>query len=399
MTLLKATLLLLLAAFSLCVAEAGAAVPVLAAGDSASVGAPLRTDSVPVKKGFGRKLLDYFRNSNKIDRTKKIDFGMLGGPHFSSDTGFGIGLVALGQYFQDRHDTVSPPSDVAIFGDATTRQSYTLGVRGTHIFPYDKGRIEYTLAVNSFKEKFWGIGYEMGDDDANEGLMTRLKIAANASFLWQVVDNMFIGPAVTYDYVNAHLIDRPELLMGQDRLVWNVGFGLTFAYDSRDILTRPTKGVYVIISQMFHPRLLSNGYAYSTTDFRFDTYGKLWKGAVLAGDLRGTLNFGNPSWGMMAQVGNSYSMRGYYGGRYRDKHKIEAQVELRQRVYKRHGVAVWGGAGTVFGKFGAVHFDRLLPNWGFGYRWEFKKNGNIRLDYGFGKSGISGFVFNINEAF
>ena len=144
---------------------------------------------------------------------------------------------------------------------------------------------------------------------------------------------------------------------------------------------------------------MSNGYAYTTTDFRFDTYGKLWKGAILAADIRGTLNFGNPSWGMMAQVGNSCSMRGYYGGRYRDKHKTEAQIELRQHIYKRHGVAVWGGAGTVFDKFSSVRFDRLLPNWGIGYRWEFKKNGNIRLDYGFGKNGISGFVFNINEAF
>ena len=32
-------------------------------------------------------------------------------------------------------------------------------------------------------------------------------------------------------------------------------------------------------------------------------------------------NFGNPSWAMMALLGNSYSMRGYYEGRYRDKHK------------------------------------------------------------------------------
>ena len=115
--------------------------------------------------------------------------------------------------------------------------------------------------------------------------------------------------------------------------------------------------------------------------------------------MRGTLNFGDPSWGMMSMIGNSFSMRGYYEGRYRDKHKIEAQVELRQDFWKRCGVAIWGGAGTVFNKFSAMRFDRLLPNWGLGFRWEFKKNSNIRLDYGFGKSGISGFVFNINEAF
>ncbi len=75
---------------------------------------------------------------------------------------------------------------------------------------------------------------------------------------------------------------------------------------------------------------------------------------MLAGELRGTFNFGNPSWAMMALLGNSYSMRGYYEGRYHDKHKIEGQVELRQHVWKRNGVAVWIGAGTVFNKFSAL---------------------------------------------
>ena len=43
--------------------------------------------------------------------------------------------------------------------------------------------------------------------------------------------------------------------------------------------------------------------------------------------------------------------------------------------------------------------DILVVEVGVGYRWEFKKNVNVRLDYGFGKSGQSGFLFNINEAF
>ena len=40
----------------------------------------------------------------------------------------------------------------------------------------------------------------------------------------------------------------------------------------------------------------------------------------------------------------------------------------------------------------------ILPNYGFGYRWEFKKRVNVRLDLGFGKH-QTGFIFNINEAF
>lgn len=98
-------------------------------------------------------------------------------------------------------------------------------------------------------------------------------------------------------------------------------------------------------------------------------------------------------------LGSSQSMRGYYGGRYRDKNKLDAQLELRQHIYRRNGAVVWIGIGTVFPRFDALRFQRLLPNYGIGYRWEFKRNINIRLDYGFGKGNQSGFEFNVNEAF
>lgn len=393
------TRLLTLALLTVCAAAASAAVTIEGRSDTAAVRMAQPADTAAHNSNIFQKFLAYFRNANKTDYNKKFDFSVLGGPHFSSDTGFGIGLVGLGLYRQDRTDTLSPPSDVAIFADVTTKSSYTVGIRGIHIFPHDNGRIDYVLAFNSFRQSFWGIGYEMGNNDDNQSLLKRWKIEAKASFMWQVVDNLYLGPTLTYDYINASKVERPELLNGMDENVWNVGAGLTLVYDSRDILTRPTRGFYVSISQLFRPRFVSSGYAFTTTDFRFDAYRTLWKGAVLGADVRGTLNFGNPSWGLMAQIGNSFSMRGYYIGRYRDKHKMEAQVELRQHIRKRHGMAVWGGVGTVFDDFEAIHFSRLLPNWGLGYRWELKKDGNIRLDFGFGKKGIKGFVFNINEAF
>ena len=77
---------------------------------------------------------------------------------------------------------------------------------------------------------------------------------------------------------------------------------------------------------------------------------------------------------------------------------MDAQIELRQHIWKRNGVAVWAGAGTVFPRFSDFTSKHILPNYGFGYRWEFKKRVNVRLDLGFGKH-QTGFIFNINEAF
>lgn len=361
--------------------------------------ATVAADTTVRKKGFINKVLAYFNDANKTDYSKKFDFSIIGGPHYSTDTKLGLGLVAAGLYRTDRNDTILPPSNMSLFGDVSTVGFYMLGVRGLHIFPHDRYRLDYTLYFYSFPCKYWGIGYDKGNNDTNETEMNRWQAQAKASFMFRVAPSTYIGPMLTFDFIEGKDIKNPELLEGMDRITRNTGVGLTFVYDSRDVTTNPKRGFYVNLSQCFRPKFMGNDYAFSTTDLRFNAYRRVWKGGIIATDLRSQLNFGNPSWGMMALLGNSYSMRGYYEGRYRDKHKIEAQVELRQHVWKRNSVVAWVGAGTVFNKFSSMRMGHVLPNFGIGYRWEFKKDVNVRLDYGFGKSGQSGFIFNINEAF
>ena len=367
--------------------------------DSISSAEKVDTMALRAGKSWVNRILDYFNDSNKNKKHKRFDFSVIGGPHYASDTKFGLGLVAAGLYRTDPNDSILPPSNVSLYGDVSSVGFYMLGVRGNHIAPKGRYRIDYHLYFYSFPSDFWGIGYEMGDNDANKSDMKRWQAQAEVSFLFRVADNFYIGPMASYDYVIGKHIERPELLQGMDQHTWNVGAGVSLVYDNRDNLTNPHRGIFLNINQMFRPGFMGNDYAFSTTAFRFDAYQQLGKGTVLAEDIGANLNFGNPSWGMMAELGGTHSMRGYYEGRYRDKHSLEATVELRQHVWKRNGIVVWVGAGTIFPKFSALRSKQILPNAGVGYRWEFKKNVNVRLDYGFGKSGQSGFLFNINEAF
>lgn len=371
----------------------------LSVTDSISSAEKVDTMALRAGKSWVNRILDYFNDSNKNKKHKRFDFSVIGGPHYASDTKFGLGLVAAGLYRTDPNDSILPPSNVSLYGDVSSVGFYMLGVRGNHIAPKGRYRIDYHLYFYSFPADIWGIGYEMGDNDANKSDMKRWQAQAEVSFLFRVADNFYIGPMASYDYVIGKHIERPELLQGMDQHTWNVGAGVSLVYDNRDNLTNPHRGIYLNINQMFRPGFMGNDYAFSTTAFRFDAYQRLGKGTVLAEDIGANLNFGNPSWGMMAELGGTHSMRGYYEGRYRDKHSLEATVELRQHVWKRNGIVVWVGAGTIFPKFSALRSKQILPNAGVGYRWEFKKNVNVRLDYGFGKSGQSGFLFNINEAF
>lgn len=368
--------------------------------DSAAI-APMPADSAsaPRRKGLISRFLAYFNDANKNKKKKRFDFSVIGGPHYASDTKLGLGLVAEGLYHSSLADSLSMPSHVALFGDVSTVGFYMLGIRGTHIAPRDRYRLIYTLYFYDFPSKFWGIGFDKGDDDSNESKLKDWQAEVKTSWLWRLTEGLYLGPTVAFDYTRARDIERIELLNGMRTETWNVGAGFTFQYDTRDVMTYPHKGVYLNLMQIFRPRFLGNKCAFSSTSFQADGYIRLWKGAVIAGDFRTEMNFGHPSWSMMAELGGSYSMRGYYEGRYRDKHKIEAQIELRQHIWKRNSLTAWVGAGNVFDKFSNLRMAHTLPNYGIGYRWEFKKNVNVRLDYGFGKKGQSTFLFNINEAF
>ena len=95
-------------------------------------------------------------------------------------------------------------------------------------------------------------------------------------------------------------------------------------------------------------------------------------------------------------------MRGYYLGSCIDNNQIATQIELRQHVFDRFGVAAWAGNSLIFSSFKQLTKQDIKPEWlynfGIGFRFEFKHNVNLRIDYGFGE-GTSGILFAIGEAF
>lgn len=347
------------------------------------------------KKNLISRIIDYFDDSNKEKKDKKFDFSILGGPYYSTDTQFGIGILGAGLYKFDRNDPELQPSNITLYSNFSTVGFYQIGIKSTNYLPKDRFRLIFSSSFYSFPSYYWGIGYNECDNNANKTKMKRIQATVKAEFLFKIVHRLYFGPRVAWDYISADKIERPWLLDGQPLVLRNYGFGVTLNYDSRDIATNATNGVYLSLSQTFRPSWLKNKYAFSTTAFELSAYQRAWKGAVIAENVIGEFNIGNPSWAMMAKLGSA--MRGYYEGRYRDKHKLVAQIEIRQHVWKRSGIVVWGGAGTAF--HNKDSFKNILPSYGVGYRWEFKKNMNVRLDVGFGKGDTIGFAFNINEAF
>ena len=358
-------------------------------------------DSLPASRrgNIVNRIINYFNESNKPRDTSKLDFSLIGGPYYSSSIGVGIGLVASGLYGTGVNDSLIPPSNISFFGKLSTKGFATLGIEGTHISPTDSYRINYVTELFSDPSDYWGIGYDMGNNNANKSTLKRIGLKGNVEFLYHLGVHLYAGPMVVVDYIHSFDIEDRQLFDGQRTTLWSYGAGITLTYDTRDVLTNPHSGIYASVTQSFRPGFIGNLYGFSTTDVQFDYYRSPWQGGIIAVDARGKFNFGNPPWNLMALAGGSHFLRGYYEGRYRDKYMIAVQAELRQHVWRRNSLVAWLGTGTVFRRFNDITFAQLLPSWGLGYRWEFKKDVNVRFDVGFGKHGQNEFMFGINEAF
>jgi outer membrane translocation and assembly module TamA len=102
-------------------------------------------------------------------------------------------------------------------------------------------------------------------------------------------------------------------------------------------------------------------------------------------------------------MGGESLMRGYYLGRYRDKHLLAGQVEYRMLPFsfaKRWGASLFFAAGEVFNCNNNFQFKNLLPTGGAGLRFLLfpEKDIYTRIDYALTREG-SGFYFFIGEAF
>lgn len=365
--------------------------------------------------------------------------------------GFGIGFLLAGLYRLDRTDSITAPSNVSVYGNFTTKKFVLLRFSGDNIFDHNRKRLSYSGAFVYFPGAFYGIGYRDGEAGYAQNLTTTMGIA-RVSYCRAVADRFYLGVSAGVDYTGAryeasgmgdYLSDiasgdreNPGGQVGELYDLWlegryepakqdpfsnhiaasgdkpnafNTNVGLFVQYDTRDVTFNASQGIFVKAEAKWYPSFLGNTRRhFGRFTLTFDAYRRLWKGAVLAYDLYADFTAGTPSWHMYAKLGGMERMRGYYEGRYRDKRLVETQAELRQKIYRRHGVVGWFGVGQVWDteKF---RWQNTLYSFGCGYRFEFKKGMNIRLDYGWGVHGnpdlpwdrkrSSAFLFTASEAF
>lgn len=340
-----------------------------------------------------------------VDRTheKAIDLSFGAIPSYTREASFGIGAMATGLYRIDRTDSIMQPSDVYASFNASLNGFFVLTFKGNNLFTDNRSRLSYKLEIYRKRLDFWGITAEETARN-QKSKYDRRQIDLQAEYVYRITHNFFTGLQLHADYTDARNVLNPEYLLGERSQYYVTGLGLSFEYDTRDNLITPTKGIHLAYKPMIFPQFLGNAPStFHSHTFIGNGYFRAWKGGIIALDLYAKINSSNTPWTMREMLASDgIRMRGYYMGSTIDNSQIAAQIELRQNIWQRFGIAVWGGAATVFSSIKDFKYHEHEPEWlhnfGIGLRYEFKHNVNVRVDYGFGQ-GTSGILFAIGEAF
>lgn len=178
------------------------------------------------------------------------------------------------------------------------------------------------------------------------------------------------------------------------------GAGAIFLYDSRDSVLFPMRGVFAEASYTEHGSALGSSSRFGRAVLDVAGYKALGGSSVLAINSYNSFVVGDAPFQQLSLLGGGRRLRGYYEGRYIDRNMAVLQAELRVKIYRRFGAAVFGGAGVLGGAKDFLRIADPKVAYGAGLRYTVNRRDhlNIRVDYGLGP-GTSGFYLTIGEAF
>lgn len=321
---------------------------------------------------------------------------------YSPETKLGFGVAGSYSFRFKNEATRSFPSQLT-FGAAYTTNKQVLFYAPFRIYAFNQRFLSYgELGYYRFTYNFYGIGNSIPANYSEKYLthFTRLRL----NLLYQFSSHIYIGPRVWFEdqtirkFEPGRLIDTA--LIAGSKGSRTPGFGITANIDFRNNLFYPTKGWFAEFAVQTFQKSLGSSLNWTRYLSDVSIYLPLASNSVLAVNGIVDFNFGNPPFNLMAALGGTKRMRGYYEGRFRDKNAVMLQTEFRSLLKGRFGYTIFASLGTVAPTITEFSSRYIRPTAGAGLRFRIdrKEKLNLRLDLAVGKNSRA-IYFTVGEAF
>ena len=246
-----------------------------------------------------------------------------------------------------------------------------------------------SVGISRFPEFFYGIGNQTKETDRFMISFDLIKFQTKA---FKQIHGSFYG-GVFYQYQKLYNQDitlknnmMSEIITGGMGYTAS-GIGPVLIFDKRNNPLNPSKGCYIESSYQYYSKLSGSENIFSTFIFDARKYETFFDKLVWNANAYLALNKGFVPYRMLSALGGPRFLRGYYAGRFRDKNMMVLQQEFRMPIYKRFGLAVFGGIGSVSNSTKELLKNEVHYDYGLGLRIKInkKENTNLRIDYGITK--------------
>lgn len=315
---------------------------------------------------------------------------------YTPETKTYVGAVTLFT-FNNLNDTITRSSNAKIEFNYTWNKQIIIETGWNYFLPQEKWFTRGLLHFSKYPDLYYGIGYNT--PESGELSFQSNRIMLDTDLFRNIKNKLFLGLGINYtDYGKIKQLNDtlyyPELTDEN-----NFGVKLIFLKDARNNVLSPSKGNYFEFNNEFN--FASTFYLKTTVDYRhYLGFGKT-KQHTFAGRFYQSSIFGNPTFYDFAMVGGDQYARGYYLGRFRDKNISSVQLEIRNHLFWRIGIATFGGISMMYEKINLIENESFKPNVGVGLRFLVDKseNTNLRIDYAMGAQNQSGFYISFGESF
>jgi outer membrane protein assembly factor BamA len=321
---------------------------------------------------------------------------------YKPETRWQLGVSTSHFFRAKNNDSITRPSVIRL--NVSYTQNNQLSIRPMfEVFTTgNKYSLRGILQYSNFIENYWGIGNNT--QESNKELYSFNQYKANIKATRLIKKGIYLGLQVDYEKLYNIKHESASLMALSNVNGVNgyhyFGLGPVFTFDNRNQIYFPTKGHIVDVSAAIRNKNVGSSSTFSNFTIDARKYFGLWNDNVLALQAYGSFNDGDVPYRAMGTLGNESYFRGYYYGRYRDKHELSIQAELRKQIWGPVGMVAFGGMGNVASSPEKLN-QFIKPMYGIGLRVKAipREKINFRIDYARGHHGLQAFYVTLNEAF
>lgn len=366
---------------------------------------PTEDSTAPAQKGLKNWALRNYRKITTADRLF-VPFPIL---TRQPETGWVAG-VGVDYYFKPRDSAIAAitrPSFIYAAITYSQLEQLQADLQWQAFTPGDKYFLRGQIGFINYYDRFWGIGNKTPESNVSEYNFNRTRVQLRA--MRKVAPKVYAGlvsQADWYTRVNWFNVNPAIDLNavpgnGDNRLI---GIGPSLLYDSRDNPYAPYKGWYAELQSTFFMPMLGSEYSFERILIDVRKYLPLGGRPNHLLALQTIWNFSiGPEipFREMGRLGSPMIMRGYFNGRFKDRHMGEAQAEYRFPVWQMLSGAVFVAGGRVGRYPGDLFGGKYHYSYGLGPRVTINKKQRVslRLDLAFNEFGRSEFYARFFEAF